>query len=104
MAARQRECKLARLSDNIVNLEGLVHDGEPFRAGGGASFSMFRQRQLQGIENRNDFFSRRHMRKVWPRTERFLVEIIKRGQSSGEKFTIDNAFSKAIYTPKAHSF
>src|SRR6186713_2912954 len=29
----ERECKLADLSDDIVNLEGLIHDGEPFRTG-----------------------------------------------------------------------
>src|SRR5262245_38937757 len=104
MAARPRKYKRAGLSDNIVNLEGLVHDGEPFRAGGRAPFSILRQRQLQGIKNPNDFFSRCQMRKVWPRAECFLIKIIKRGQSSREKFPVDNAFSKAFDAPKAHPF
>ena len=104
MAAPQQECKLADLSDDIVNLQGLIHDGEPFRAGGGTPFTILRQRQLQSIENRNDFFSRGHVREVWPRTKRFLIQIIERGQSSREKFTIDNAFGKAIDASKTHSF
>src|SRR5262249_53796264 len=104
MAVRQCECKLAGLSDNIVNLEGLVHDREPFGTGSGPSLSILRQRQLQGIENRNDFFPRRHMREVWPRAECVLIEVIKRGQPSREKFAIDNAFCKAIDAAKTHPF
>src|SRR4249919_4038948 len=104
MAAQQRECKLADLSDDIVNLEGLIHDGEPFRTGSSTPFTILRQRQLQSIENRNDFFSRGHVREVWPRTKCFLIQIIERGQSSREKFTIDNAFGKAIDASKTHSF
>ena len=103
MAVPQHECKLADLSDDVVNLKGLVHDGKPFRAGGGAPFTILRQRQLQGIENRNDFFSRSHVREVWPRTECFLVQIIKRGQPSREKLTINNTFSKAFDASKTHS-
>src|SRR4029078_2567255 len=104
MAARQPECKPADLSDDIVNLEGLIHDREPFRAGSGTPFTILRHRQLQRIQQRNDFLSRRHVREVWPRTKRLLVKIFKRDKSSREKFPIDDAFGKALDASKTHSF
>src|SRR4029079_6676502 len=104
MAAPQQEYKLADLSDDIVDLERLVHDGEPLRAGGGTPPAILRQRQLQRVENRNDFFSRVQLREFWPRAKCLLIQIIERGQSAREKFTIDNTFSKAVDATKTHSF
>src|SRR5699024_8434396 len=82
MATRRRECKLAGLPDNVVNLQGLVHDAEPLSTGRGAPFAVLRQWQLHGVEQRNHFFPRCHVRQIWPRTKCLLIQIVECGQPS----------------------
>ena len=88
--------KASSLRDDVVDLERLVHDRIPFGAGGGAALAVFRQRQMQRIEQRDDFLARGDMRQARPRAERRLVEVVERGQAAREEFAIDDALGETI--------
>src|SRR6185369_5246413 len=91
------------LGENVVDLQWLVHDRVPFRACGGAPFAVLGERKLQRIEQRNHFLTRRHMRKIWTRAERFFVELIERRKPAREKLAIDHTLGKALHAAEAHA-
>ena len=62
-----------------MDLQRLVHDRVPFGAGGGAAAAVFRHRQMQRVQQCDDFLARRQMRHVRPRAERRLVEVVEGG-------------------------
>ena len=86
-----------------MDLQRLVHDRVPFRARGSAPLAVFGQRQIQRIEQRDNFLARRQMREVRPRAECFLIEVIKCSQPAREELSIDDALGKALDTPEAHA-
>src|SRR5947209_11653371 len=83
-------------AEDIVGFKRLVDLSEPFGTVGGAAAAAFVERQFQLTQQAADLLAGRDMPHARPGAERRLVEVVKRGQPTREKFAVDGALGKAV--------
>jgi hypothetical protein len=85
-----------RRTENVMDLERLVHLIEPFGTVGRAAAAALIDRQLQVTQQARDLFPRRHMVYARVGAECCLIKVVERGQAARKKFSVHLALGKAI--------
>src|SRR5712691_7679684 len=87
--------------DDVVDFERLVLGREPFGARRRPPLAALVERQLQGCDQVHDLLPGGHMGEARAGAERVLVEVVERGETTGEEFTIDGALGEPVGAAEA---
>ena len=93
-----------RSGDDVVHLQRLVHHRVPFLAGGGTAAAAFRQRQIEGGEQRAHLLAGGDVRQAWPHAEHRGIEFVERGEATREELAIDDALGETVHMAEAETF
>src|SRR5689334_13629808 len=89
------------LADYVMEIERLVHGGEPFGPGRRAPPAFLVDRQSQRVDQRAHLLARGDVRQARPHAQGRLVQLVERRETAWEQLAVHDPLAEAVHAEKA---